>query len=303
MTAPRSRPLAVVSVDVDPVDQHLRGYGHKQVAPDRLAYTTSLPRLSELFAREGVRATLFVIGRDAAEHAQELRMMADAGHEIASHSMTHPLPLAKLSDDRLRHEVEASRRALEQATGRPVIGFRAPNWDVSARVLECLSAAGYRYDASLVPSLLLIAGRWLIALKSSDPAILAMTPWPMALQRLPHVRRTAAGSITELPASVSADLLRVPLYHTVRYMVPMARFHRQLDAFVRRSEPFFYTLHAVDGLGLAEDGVDPRLKPHPGMAMSLEAKLDLLRRSLAAIVERFEPVTYEEYLRRVPLGA
>jgi hypothetical protein len=154
-----------------------------------------------------------------------------------------------------------------------------------------------------VPSLLLIPGRWLIALKSNDPAILAMTPWPMALQRLPHVRRTAAGPIVVLPVSVSPGFVRVPLYHTVRYMVPMARFHRQLDALARRSEPLFYPLHAVDALGLAEDGIDARLKPHPGMALTLDAKLDLLRRALAAIAERFEPVTYEESLQRVPLEA
>ena len=299
---PASRPLAVVSVDVDPVDQHLLGYGHKGVARDPLAYTTSLPRLSELFARAGVRATFFVIARDAAEHAAQLRSVVAAGHEIASHSMSHPLPLAKLPDDRLKHEVEESRRVLEAAIGRPVIGFRAPNWDVSPRVLDRLAAAGYRYDASLVPSLLLIPGRWLIALKSSDPAILALTPWPMALGRRPYLRKTASGSIVVLPVSVTADLLRVPVYHTVRYMVPMARFHRQLDGFAARSEPLFYTLHAVDALGIAEDGVDARLRPHPGMAMALEEKLDLLRRSLAAITERFESVTYEEYLRRVPLG-
>jgi hypothetical protein len=303
MTHPRSRPLAVVSVDVDPVEQHLLGYGHKGVARDPASYRTALRRLCELFASQGVRATFFVIGREAAEHADQLRAVADAGHEIASHSMSHPLPLAKLTDDRLRHEVEESRRVLEEAIGRPVIGFRAPNWDVSPRVLECLAAAGYRYDASLVPSLLLIPGRWLIALKSSDPAILAMTPWPMALQRRPHVRRIGSGSIVVLPVSVTADLLRVPVYHTVRYMVPMARFHSQLDGFVKRSEPLFYPLHAVDALGIAEDGVDARLRPHPGMAMALDAKLDLLRRSLAAITERFEPVTYEEYLRRVPMGA
>jgi len=297
-----SRPLAVVSVDVDPVDLHLTGYGFKNVPPDALAYTTSLPRLAEVFAEAGVKSTLFIIAKDAAEHAGELRKLVSAGHEIASHSLTHPLPLAKLPDERLREEIVGSRRELEAAIGKSILGFRAPNWDVSTRVLEELAAAGYRYDASLLPSLLLIPGRWLIALKSSDPAILRLTPWPMALGRLPHARRMRAGSLAVLPVSVTPDWLRFPIYHTVQYMRPMERFLRQIDVLAARGEPLFYPLHAVDGLGLEEDGIDPRLKVHPGMDRKLKAKLELLRASLAAIAERFEPVTYEEYLRRIPLA-
>jgi len=296
-----SRPLAVVSVDVDPVDLHLTGYGYKDVPRDRLAYTTSLPRLAEVFAGAGVRATLFIVARDAAAHAEDLKLVARAGHEIASHSMTHPLPLAKLPADRLKAELEDSRRDLAAATGAEITGFRAPNWDVSSRVLEALAAAGYQYDASILPTLLLIPGRWLIALKSSDPAILRLTPWPMALGRAPHVRRTRSGSIAVLPVSVTPGLLRFPMYHTVRYMVSMDRFQRQLDGFAARNEPFFYPLHAVDALGLAEDKIDPRLKTHPGMALGLSTKLELMQAALSAIAQRFEPVTYQEYLRRVPL--
>jgi peptidoglycan/xylan/chitin deacetylase (PgdA/CDA1 family) len=297
-----SRPLAVVSVDVDPVDLHLSGYGFKNVARDPLAYTTSLPRLAEVFARTGVRSTLFVVARDAEAHAEDLRRALQAGHEIASHSMSHPLPLTNLPEDRLRTELADSRHALRAATGAEILGFRAPNWDISTRVLEGLAAAGYRYDASILPTMLLLPGRLLIALKSSDPAILKMPPWPMALGRMPHVRTTRSGSIAELPVSVTPGLLRFPVYHTVHYMLSMARFRRQLDGFVRRGEPLFYPLHAVDALGLQEDHIDPRLKTHPGMNLALEAKLELLQASLSAIAERFEPVTYEEYLRRTPLG-
>jgi hypothetical protein len=109
-----------------------------------------------------------------------------------------------------------------------------------------------------------------------------------------------AGSLAVLPVSVTPDWLRFPIYHTVQYMRPMERFLRQIDVLAARGEPLFYPLHAVDGLGLEEDGIDPRLKIHPGMDRKLKAKLELLRASLAAIAERFEPVTYEEYLTAHP---
>jgi peptidoglycan/xylan/chitin deacetylase (PgdA/CDA1 family) len=296
-----SRPLAVVSVDVDPVDLHLSGYGYKDVAPNPASYRAALERLGDAFAKAGIRATFFVIGRDAARFADDLRALAARGHELASHSMTHPLPLASLPADRLRSELEESRGAVEAATGIEVHGFRAPNWDVSSRVLERLTAAGYRYDASILPTLLLIPGRLLIALKSSDPAILRLTPWPMTLTRRPHARSTQGGPIPVLPVSVTPGPLGFPMYHTTRYMVSMSRFLRQLDGFVVRREPLFYPLHAVDALGLAEDRIDPRLHRHPGMDRPLADKLRLLEASLAAITDRFESVTYREYLERVPV--
>lgn len=294
-----SRPPAVVSVDVDPVDLHLIGYGHRGLPPDPMVYDTALPRLIEVFREAGVSATWFVVGRDASSQAGVLRACAEAGHEIASHSMTHPMPLSALPAESLRAELAESKAILEASTGAEVRGFRAPNWDVSPAVLEALAAAGYRYDASIFPSPLLLAARGLLALKASDrAAVLRMRLWPMSLDRAPRTRRTRAGTIAAIPISVTPGL-GFPVYHTARYLVASDRFHRQLDGFVGRGEPLFYPLHAVDALGLDEDGVDRRLAPHPGMDWPLERKLDLLRRSLAAIAERFEPMTYCAYLGRL----
>ena len=182
-----------------------------------------------------------------------------------------------------------------------VAGFRAPNWDVSPRVLDMLAELGYRYDASIFPSLLLIPARGLLALKASDrAAVLAMSPWPMSLDRRPRMRRTSAGPLAILPISVTPGI-GFPVYHTVRYLVAESAFRRHLDGFVSRGESFFYPLHAVDALGLSEDQVDARLAPHPGMDRPLADKLRLLEDSLAAIAERFEPVTYLDYLSRVSL--
>jgi len=57
-----------------------------------------------------------------------------------------------------------------------------------------------------------------------------------------------------------------------------------------------HPLHAVDALGLVEDPVDRRFAPHPGMNPPLDAKLDLLERSLRAITERFRTQTFAQRL-------
>jgi peptidoglycan/xylan/chitin deacetylase (PgdA/CDA1 family) len=294
-----ARPAAAISVDVDPVDLHLLGYAYRDLPPDPSVYLVALPRLLEAFKRHGVRATFFVVGRDAATHQAAVSALAQQGHEVASHSMTHPMPLAQLPLERLHAEVNGSKRALAAAAGTDVVGFRAPNWDVSERVLETLAGAGYRYDASLFPSLLQVPARALLALKARDPrALLSMRPWPMSLDPRPRARKTREGTIALLPVSVIPGL-GFPLYHSARYLLGDQRFLQALDGFVARGEPLSYPLHAVDVMGLAEDRVDARLGRHPGMERPLAAKLELLDKTLAAIAARFETVPCRELLGRL----
>lgn len=289
-----SRPAATVSVDLDPVDLHLVAYGHPGQPPDPLSYTVALPRLLTLFARHRVRATVFVVGRDAEAQASAIRALIESGHEVASHSLTHPTSFAALPAEAMRRELSESRALLERASGARVIGFRAPNFDLDARAAGPLREAGYRYDASSYPTPLLVAARALLALKSSDrAAVLAMRLWPFSLERRPHPFPGTDGAVTEFPVSVRHGV-PMPLYHTLRYGLSDRAFDGALETFADREVPLSYPLHAVDVLGLAEDGVDPRLAPHPGMRVPLERKLELLDRTLAAIAARFEIRTFAQ---------
>jgi len=281
-------PRATVSVDVDPVDLHLLGYGYRGLAPDHQVYTLALPRLADCFSRARVRATFFVVGRDAAAEAGRLRELVEAGHEIGSHSHSHPLSLAALSGTALADELALSRAALTSACGAEVLGFRAPNFDVRRRTLRALAAAGYRYD----PSPLLLPTRLVLAMKSADPAaVLRLTLWPFTLRRRPH----ALEGLREFPLAVTPGL-RFPVYHTLRYFTSAEGFDARLAGFARRGDPLSYVLHAVDALGLDEDGVDVRLAPHPGMKRPLREKLELLDRALALIARQFEVRPFAERL-------
>lgn len=295
------RPRVTVSVDVDPVDLHLLGYGFHGLDPDYLVYDVALPRLARTFAKHGIRATLFVVGRDAAARPQVLRDLRAGGHEIASHSLTHPLALASLDDGALAIEFEGSRKVLEHAVEDRVVGFRAPNFDMDERTLAKLAACGYAYDASAYPTPVLTVARLVLAAKSGDPlGVMKLRPWPFTWKREPHVMRfrSAPGlTLTQFPVSVTPGI-RFPVYHTLRYGTSDARFESLLDGFARRGEDFSYVLHAVDALGFEEDGVDRRLAKHPGLEFALAKKLDLLDRTFASLAKRFAPATYRERLPR-----
>ena len=82
-----------IGVDIDPIDVHMAGYGLTSLTRDTTVYDVAVPRLLDLFARHGIRATFFVLGRDAEAQSPLLRRIIAAGHEIADHSMTHPAAL------------------------------------------------------------------------------------------------------------------------------------------------------------------------------------------------------------------
>lgn len=282
--------LATVSVDIDPIEVHLRGYG-VTAAPDAKVYELAVPRLLSLFAAASVQATFFVVAQDAGHHAATLRAITAAGHEVASHSLTHPAPFAKLPPDRLRHELAESKRLLEAAVGSPVVGFRAPNWDCDRTVLDALGAAGYRYDASAYPSPFLLAARLLVG------GLGRLRSWPFSWRLTPH----RLGPVHEFPIGTTGPH-RLPVYHTLRYGMREERFARILDGFVRAQRPLGYALHAVDVLGLREDGVDERLARHPGMKLPLADKQALLANVLGAVSARFRAVSYRTHLAELGAG-
>jgi peptidoglycan-N-acetylglucosamine deacetylase len=293
------RPVATVSVDLDPVDLHLASLGHRSLARDPLVYYAAVPRLLDLCARCGVRMTMFVVARDATAHRSLLARVAAAGHEVASHSLTHPLGLARMTGEALRREFVESRWLLEKASSAPVVGFRAPQFDMNGRSLELLSRAGYAYDASGCPTPVLIETRIIQWIRLRDPsAVLRLGALPFTWDRTPHVRHFGDRTLHEFPLSVT-PWQRRPLHHSLRFSLGDARFERILDGFVRRDEELSYLLHGIDVLGMTEDRVDRRMAGESGMKLPLTTKLDRLERTLRAIALRFETLPFRDRLTAV----
>jgi hypothetical protein len=72
----------------------------------------------------------------------QIRQLAVAGHEIGSHSITHPY-LTQATDPVLKAELEQSRTLLQTITQRPVLSLAYPFGDYDARVIAATKAAGY----------------------------------------------------------------------------------------------------------------------------------------------------------------
>jgi peptidoglycan-N-acetylglucosamine deacetylase len=83
------------------------------------------PKLLDLLAARHIKATFFVIGENVAEHPEIVARAAREGHEIASHSWSHP-NLAKMSQESVRSQLQRTDDAIKSATGKSPTLLRPP---------------------------------------------------------------------------------------------------------------------------------------------------------------------------------
>ena len=112
-------------------------------------------RLVGIFNRFGMKATFNLIGSqfgcESRVHADEAKALY-AGHEIASHTFTHPF-LDRIPKARALNELLLDRRELEKVTGSIVNGFALPFGSWNAETLELLRTVGYLYSRTTLATM------------------------------------------------------------------------------------------------------------------------------------------------------
>lgn len=120
--------------------------------PSRIEHSVDV--LLELLADAQARATFFTLGWTARRFPQVVRAIVRHGHEIASHGNTG-LPVNQLTPVQFREEVSTSRKLLEDISGTPVIGYRAPDFTLLPSyewAFDVLLEESYEYDSSRIPA-------------------------------------------------------------------------------------------------------------------------------------------------------
>jgi peptidoglycan/xylan/chitin deacetylase (PgdA/CDA1 family) len=178
------------------------------------------PRLLELFADTGVRATYFTTSEVAERYPASVRALLDAGHELGCHGVTHTA-FDRMEHAKARWEIEHSARVLR--TFAPVTSFRAPYLRFPESCVPLLEDAGFALDSSLakykrsyraprrpttltrIPASMtssvlrlpaLVRDPWLAALR--DPVVLFVHPWEfvdLTRERLRYDCRFRTGDV------------------------------------------------------------------------------------------------------------
>ncbi len=110
-------------------------------------------RVLELFAEKKVKATFFTLGWVAERYPDLVREIVAQGHELGSHSWSHARVTSQ-SPEEFRDDIRRTKHKLEDVSGQPVNGYRAPSYSIGATnlwALDELAEAGYRYSSSIVP--------------------------------------------------------------------------------------------------------------------------------------------------------
>lgn len=87
--------------------------------------------------------------REALMDAGQIREWLAAGHEIGSHTLTHP-HLTRLAPNAAREEIFSSKKKLEDLFGRPIEHFCYPYGDFNEAVRDWVAEAGYRTACTTV---------------------------------------------------------------------------------------------------------------------------------------------------------
>ena len=107
----------------------------------------------DLFEKADVKATFFTLGWVAQRHPALMQRIAAAGHELASHGFDHARVFT-MDRARFGEDIANARKAIEDAGGVRVNGYRAPSFSIDQRTpwayME-LAEQGYAYSSSVAP--------------------------------------------------------------------------------------------------------------------------------------------------------
>lgn len=110
------------------------------------------PLLLDLLAARGVRATFFILGRQAVRHPWLVRRIHEAGHAVGNHTWQHFHPL-RVTSQTAFEEIYKTTVLLEDQTGQSVSLFRPPYGYVRPCMREQARELGQRlllWDRSAV---------------------------------------------------------------------------------------------------------------------------------------------------------
>ncbi|MDR3212615.1 MAG: DUF3473 domain-containing protein [Azoarcus sp.] len=113
----------------------------------------NVDRILDLLAERGVVATFFVLGWIATRYPLLVRRIVEDGHELGSHGYGHERA-NMMTPEAFRTDITRAKTLLEDTSGAPILGYRAPNFSIDASTPwahDIIAEAGHRYSSSVYP--------------------------------------------------------------------------------------------------------------------------------------------------------
>jgi len=106
-------------------------------------HASNTPRLLDMLASRGIKATFFCVGTNVARYPNIVRRIVAEGHEMANHTWNHP-KMSSLGDSAIRSELDRATTGIVNITGTAPRMYRPPYGAITARQKQLImSEYGY----------------------------------------------------------------------------------------------------------------------------------------------------------------
>jgi polysaccharide deacetylase family protein (PEP-CTERM system associated) len=189
---------------------------------------------------DGVSITFFVLGFIGEQHPGLIKRISSLGHEIACHGYRHDF-VFEMGPERFRQDISRTKKLLEDLTGQPCVGYRAPGFSIRKQdlwALDIIREEGFIYDSSIFPAVRTAGG-------------------VTGFHKYPQVLQLESGPLVELPISISKLLGVTTAFCGGGFFrfFPEWYIHKHIKKINREDQPAVVYIHPRD-----IDPDQPRMK-------------------------------------------
>ena len=311
------QPPVIVQLDCDGESVISNYYGYDREKDD---YKDRIyPELScflDIFKSYGIKATLFVIGKDIVneEKRELLQRAVIEGHELGNHTYTHPKAFGCLGQQNKQLEIARTQDALSKYLGISAFGFRAPNYELDHELIEILKNLGFVYDSSMLPTIfspflkfLRKLNNFTFGIKESKIGYLGSASFFMA-PRYPFTpsekwtwkqkrNEIDTDKFFEVPV-ITSPILKLP-YHASYALASAEKFrylfsNKIFNWYYEKKLPLVYPFHLCD---ICDSTY--LYNTESKMYGSQKARFEFVNWVCSELVRNFRSVTTIEYLREI----
>ena len=98
--------------------------------------------LLRILDENDVKATFFLCGYWVEKYPEEVKKIAEAGHDLGNHSATHP-HMSQLSSEQIAQELQKCHQEVKEVTGVEMELFRPPFGEYDNHVVDTAKENGY----------------------------------------------------------------------------------------------------------------------------------------------------------------
>lgn len=154
------------------------------------------PKVLEVLADKKVKATFFLLGQNAKEYPKLVQQIQEEGHELASHSYSHP-QLTALTKEQVTKEVRETDKAIFNATGSLPRTFRPPYGAVNPEVAKAIGKPVIQWDIDSLD--------WQSKNKHSVVQVVKQTSHPGGIVLMHDIQQSTADGLASIIDHLKRD--------------------------------------------------------------------------------------------------